>query len=138
MISSAAVRRIMLGESMAVLEWPEDVRPASLTGDQKVIPKPFVSPSMAHRRQHAFPVPAGSVPLTFNNLTDEKSRRIDALVVFTRWRKYGRVKVRDWGEVAEHLLERQLLMALIRPEPSFRVRAGHVNGGAQTGRLFHC
>ncbi len=27
---------------MAVLEWPEDVCPASLTGDQKVIPKPFV------------------------------------------------------------------------------------------------
>lgn len=61
--------------------------------------------------------------LTFNNLTDEKSRRIDALVASLDG-EYGRVKVRDWGEVVEHLLERLLLMALIRPEPRSRVRAG--------------
>lgn len=34
--------------------------------------------------------------LTFNNLTDDKSRRIDALVAELDG-EYGRVKIRDWG-----------------------------------------
>lgn len=81
---------------MAVLEWPEDVCPASLTWRPESNTKTFRSPFNGSSQTARFPGTRWVCSLTFNNLTDEKSRRIDALVASLDG-EYGRVKVRDWG-----------------------------------------
>lgn len=108
---------------MAALEWPEDVFPASLTWRPESNTKTFRSPFNGSSQTARFPGTRWVCSLTFNNLTDEKSRRIDALVASLDG-EYGRVKVRDWGEVAERQRACPLLMALIRQGPRFKVRDG--------------
>lgn len=81
---------------MAVLEWPADVCPASLTWRPESNTKTFRSPFNGASQTVRFPGTRWICSLTFNNLTDEKSRRIDALVASLDG-EYGRVKIRDWG-----------------------------------------
>ena len=81
---------------MAALEWPEDVCPASLTWWPESNTKTFRSPFNGASQTVRFPGTRWICSLTFNNLTDDKSRRIDALVADLDG-EYGRVKIRDWG-----------------------------------------
>ncbi|MEZ7798543.1 hypothetical protein ABUS55_18495 [Citrobacter pasteurii] len=81
---------------MAVLEWPADVCPASLTWRPESNTKTFRSPFNGASQTVRFPGTRWLCSLTFSNLSDEKSRRIDALVAELDG-EYGRVKVRDWG-----------------------------------------
>lgn len=81
---------------MAALEWPADVCPSSLTWRPESNTKTFRSPFNGASQTVRFPGTRWICSLTFNNLTDEKSRRIDALVADLDG-EYGRVKIRDWG-----------------------------------------
>lgn len=81
---------------MAVLEWPQDVCPASLTWRPESNSKTFRSPFNGASQTVRFPGTRWLCSLTFTNLTDDKSRRIDALVAALDG-EYGRVKIRDWG-----------------------------------------
>lgn len=81
---------------MAALEWPDDVCPASLTWRPESNTKTFRSPFNGASQTVRFPGTRWICSLTFNNLTDDKSRRIDALVAELDG-EYGRVKIRDWG-----------------------------------------
>ncbi|MDW3570960.1 hypothetical protein N4235_08520 [Enterobacter asburiae] len=81
---------------MAALEWPEDVCPASLTWRPESNTKTFRSPFNGASQTVRFPGTRWICSLTFSNLTDDKSRRIDALVADLDG-EYGRVKIRDWG-----------------------------------------
>ena len=81
---------------MAALEWPDDVCPASLTWRPESNTKTFRSPFNGASQTVRFPGTRWICSLTFNNLTDDKSRRIDALVAELDG-GYGRVKIRDWG-----------------------------------------
>ncbi|MDQ2324992.1 hypothetical protein RBI98_09365 [Citrobacter koseri] len=81
---------------MAALEWPEDVCPASLTWRSESNTKTFRSPFNGASQTVRFPGTRWMCSLTFNNLSDEKSRRIDSLVAELDG-EYGRVKIRDWG-----------------------------------------
>jgi hypothetical protein len=81
---------------MAVLEWPQDVYPASLQWRAQSNTKTFRSPFNGASQTVRFPGTRWLCSLTFSNLTDEKSRRIDALVAVLDG-EYGRVKIRDWG-----------------------------------------
>ncbi|NIG74666.1 hypothetical protein F3J34_13810 [Klebsiella sp. Ap-873] len=81
---------------MAVLEWPQDVCPASLTWRPESNSKTFRSPFNGASQTVRFPGTRWLCSLTFTNLTDDKSRRIDALVAELDG-EYGRVKIRDWG-----------------------------------------
>jgi hypothetical protein len=63
---------------MAVLEWPADVCPASLTWRPESNTKTFRFNGASQTVR--FPGTRWICSLTFNNLTDDKSRRIDALV----------------------------------------------------------
>lgn len=81
---------------MAVLEWPQDVCPASLTWRPDSNSKTFRSPFNGASQTVRFPGTRWLCSLTFTNLTDDKSRRIDALVAALDG-EYGRVKIRDWG-----------------------------------------
>jgi hypothetical protein len=81
---------------MAVLEWPQDVCPASLTWRPESNSKTFRSPFNGASQTVRFPGTRWLCSLTFTNLTDDKSRRIDALVAALEG-EYGRVKIRDWG-----------------------------------------
>ncbi|WP_445336251.1 hypothetical protein ACSR9E_07225 [Citrobacter koseri] len=104
---------------MAALEWPEDVCPASLTWRPESNTKTFRSPFNGASQTVRFPGTRWVCSLTFNNLSDEKSRRIDALVAELDG-EYGRVKIRDWGR-------------------SGRTPAGSplVDGANQTGTELH-
>ncbi|WP_312627831.1 hypothetical protein [Scandinavium sp.] len=81
---------------MAALEWPADVCPASLTWRPESNTKTFRSPFNGASQTVRFPGTRWLCSLTFSNLSDEKSRRIDALVAELDG-EYGRVKIRDWG-----------------------------------------
>lgn len=81
---------------MAVLEWPEDVCPSTLTWRPESNTKTFRSPFNGASQTVRFPGTRWLCTLTFSNLKDEKSRRIDALVASLDG-EYGRVKIRDWG-----------------------------------------
>lgn len=81
---------------MAALEWPEDVCPASLTWRPESNTKTFRSPFNGASQTVRFPGTRWVCSLTFNNLSDEKARRIDSLVAELDG-EYGRVKIRDWG-----------------------------------------
>lgn len=81
---------------MAVLEWPQDVCPASLTWRPESNSKTFRSPFNGASQTVRFPGTRWLCSLTFTNLTDDKSRRIDALVAALDG-EFGRVKIRDWG-----------------------------------------
>ncbi|EOH6333378.1 hypothetical protein [Citrobacter koseri] len=104
---------------MAALEWPEDVCPASLTWRPESNTKTFRSPFNGASQTVRFPGTRWVCSLTFNNLSDEKSRRIDSLVAELDG-EYGRVKIRDWGR-------------------SGRTPAGSplVDGANQTGTELH-
>ena len=80
---------------MAVLEWPHDVCPASLTWRPESNSKTFRSPFNGASQTVRFPGTRWLCSLTFTNLSDDKSRRIDALVAALDG-EYGRVKIRDW------------------------------------------
>jgi len=81
---------------MVSLEWPADVEPSSLTWRPESNTKTFRSPFNGASQTVRFPGTRWVCSLTFNNLTDDKSRRIDALVASLDG-EYGRVKIRDWG-----------------------------------------
>ena len=81
---------------MAVLEWPQNVCPASLTWRVESNTKTFRSPFNGASQTVRFPGTRWLCSLTFTNLTDEKSRRLDALIAELDG-EYGRVKIRDWG-----------------------------------------
>ena len=81
---------------MAALEWPADVCPSSLTWRPESNTKTFRSPFNGASQTVRFPGARWICSLTFNNLTDDKSRRLDALVADLDG-EYGRVKIRDWG-----------------------------------------
>lgn len=81
---------------MAALEWPSDVCPSALTWRPESNSKTFRSPFNGASQTVRFPGTRWVCSLTFNNLTDEKSRRIDALVAALDG-EYGRVKIWDWG-----------------------------------------
>ncbi len=81
---------------MAVLEWPADVCPASLSWRPESNSKTFRSPFNGASQTVRFPGTRWVCSLTFNNLSDDKSRRIDALIAALDG-EYGRVKIRDWG-----------------------------------------
>ncbi|BFT80942.1 hypothetical protein [Enterobacter pseudoroggenkampii] len=81
---------------MVPLEWPADVEPSSLTWRPESNTKTFRSPFNGASQTVRFPGTRWICSLTFNNLTDDKSRRIDALVADLDG-EYGRVKIRDWG-----------------------------------------
>ena len=81
---------------MAVLEWPADICPASLTWRAESNTKTFRSPFNGASQTVRFPGTRWICSLTFNNLTDDKSRRIDSLVASLDG-EYGRVKFHDWG-----------------------------------------
>lgn len=81
---------------MAVLEWPVDVCPASLSWRPESNSKTFRSPFNGASQTVRFPGTRWVCSLTFNNLSDDKSRRIDALVAELDG-EFGRVKIRDWG-----------------------------------------
>lgn len=81
---------------MAALEWPADVCPSALTWRPESNSKTFRSPFNGASQTVRFPGTRWVCSLTFNNLTDEKSRRIDAIVAALDG-EYGRVKIRDWG-----------------------------------------
>jgi len=81
---------------MAALEWPADVCPASLIWRPESNTKTFRSPFNGASQTVRFPGTRWTCSLTFSNLTDDKSRRIDALVADLDG-EYGRVKIRDWG-----------------------------------------
>lgn len=104
---------------MAALKWPEDVCPASLTWRPESNTKTFRSPFNGASQTVRFPGTRWVCSLTFNNLSDEKSRRIDSLVAELDG-EYGRVKIRDWGR-------------------SGRTPAGSplVDGANQTGTELH-
>ncbi|WOI99672.1 hypothetical protein [Citrobacter koseri] len=104
---------------MAALEWPEDVCPASLTWRPESNTKTFRSPFNGASQTVRFPGTRWVCSLTFNNLSDEKARRIDSLVAELDG-EYGRVKIRDWGR-------------------SGRTPAGSplVDGANQTGTELH-
>lgn len=104
---------------MAALEWPEDVCPAALTWRPESNTKTFRSPFNGASQTVRFPGTRWVCSLTFNNLSDEKARRIDSLVAELDG-EYGRVKIRDWGR-------------------SGRTPAGSplVDGANQTGTELH-
>ncbi|HAT3927576.1 TPA: hypothetical protein I9Y42_001186 [Citrobacter koseri] len=104
---------------MAALEWPEDVCPASLTWRPESNTKTFRSPFNGASQTVRFPGTRWVCSLTFNNLSDEKARRIDSLVAELDG-EYGRVKIWDWGR-------------------SGRTPAGSplVDGANQTGTELH-
>lgn len=81
---------------MAVLEWPQNVCPAALTWRAESNTKTFRSPFNGASQTVRFPGTRWLCSLTFTNLTDEKSRRIDVLLASLDG-EYGRVKIRDWG-----------------------------------------
>lgn len=81
---------------MALLEWPQDACPASLTWRPESNSKTFRSPFNGASQTVRFPGTRWLCSLTFTNLPDDKSRRIDALVAALDG-EYGRVKIRDWG-----------------------------------------
>lgn len=81
---------------MAVLEWPADICPSSLTWRPESNSKTFRSPFNGASQTVRFPGTRWVCALTFNNLSDDKSRRIDALIASLDG-EYGRVKIRDWG-----------------------------------------
>lgn len=81
---------------MAVLEWPEGVCPASLSWHPESNTKTFRSPFNGASQTVRFPGTRWVCSLTFTNLTDDKSRRLDALIASLDG-EYGRVKIRDWG-----------------------------------------
>lgn len=80
---------------MAV-EWPADVCPAALTWRPESNTKTFRSPFNGASQTVRYPGTRWVCSLTLTNLTDEKSRRIDALIASLDG-EYGRVKIRDWG-----------------------------------------
>lgn len=80
---------------MAV-EWPADVCPAALTWRPESNTKTFRSPFNGASQTVRFPGTRWVCSLTLTNLTDEKSRRVDALIASLDG-EYGRVKIRDWG-----------------------------------------
>lgn len=81
---------------MAVLEWPADICPSSLTWRPESNAKTFRSPFNGASQTVRFPGTRWVCALTFNNLSDDKSRRLDALIASLDG-EYGRVKIRDWG-----------------------------------------
>lgn len=85
---------------MAALEWPDEVCPASLTWRPESNTKTFRSPFNGASQTVRFPGTRWVCSLTFNNLSDEKSRRIDALIAELDG-EYGRVKIHDWGREEE-------------------------------------
>ncbi|MDZ7322032.1 hypothetical protein N4G41_10345 [Kosakonia sacchari] len=80
---------------MAV-EWPADVCPAALTWRPESNTKTFRSPFNGASQTVRYPGTRWVCSLTLTNLTDEKSRRVDALIASLDG-EYGRVKIRDWG-----------------------------------------
>lgn len=80
---------------MAV-EWPTDVCPAALTWRPESNTKTFRSPFNGASQTVRYPGTRWVCSLTLTNLTDEKSRRVDALIASLDG-EYGRVKIRDWG-----------------------------------------
>lgn len=81
---------------MDVLEWPQDVCPASLTWKPESNSKTFRSPFNGASQTVRHPGTRWLCSLTFNNLDDDKSRRLDALISDLDG-EWGRVKIRDWG-----------------------------------------
>ncbi|HHR4111060.1 TPA: hypothetical protein ACS50H_003287 [Salmonella enterica] len=81
---------------MAALEWPEDVCPASLTWRPESNTKTFRSPFNGASQTVRYPGTRWVCSLTFNNLSDDKSRRLDSLIAELDG-EYGRVKINDWG-----------------------------------------
>ncbi|MEF7904243.1 hypothetical protein U9396_04810 [Escherichia coli] len=81
---------------MAALEWPEDVCPASLTWRPESNTKTFRSPFNGASQTVRYPGTRWVCSLTFNNLSDDKSRRLDSLIAELDG-EYGRVKIHDWG-----------------------------------------
>ncbi|KID05295.1 phage protein [Hafnia alvei] len=79
-----------------IFEWPADICPTSLTWRPESNTKTFRSPFNGSSQTVRFPGTRWVCSLTLNNLTDERSRRIDALVAALDG-EYGRVKIRDWG-----------------------------------------
>lgn len=79
-----------------IFEWPADICPTSLTWRPESNTKTFRSPFNGSSQTVRFPGTRWVCSLTLNNLTDEKSRRIDALVAALDG-EYGRVKIHDWG-----------------------------------------
>lgn len=81
---------------MTVLEWPEDVCPSSLTWRPESNTKTFRSPFNGSSQTVRFPGTRWVCSLTLNNLSDDKSRRIDTLIADLDG-EYGQVKIHDWG-----------------------------------------
>jgi len=81
---------------MAALEWPADICPSSLTWRPESNAKTFRSPFNGSSQTVRFPGTRWVCSLTFNNLSDDKSRRLDALIASLDG-EFGRVKIRDWG-----------------------------------------
>ena len=81
---------------MSILEWPQDVCPASLTWKPESNSKTFRSPFTGASQTVRHPGTRWLCSLIFNNLDDDKSRRLDALISDLDG-EWGRVKIRDWG-----------------------------------------
>lgn len=91
-----------------IFEWPADICPTSLTWRPESNTKTFRSPFNGSSQTVRFPGTRWVCSLTLNNLTDERSRRIDALVAALDG-EYGRVKIRDWGRAGRPPLGKPLV-----------------------------
>lgn len=122
---------------MAALEWPNDICPASLTWRPESNTKTFRSPFNGVSQTVRFPGTRWVCSLTFNNLSDEKSRRIDALIAELDG-EYGRVKIHDWGRGGSTGRCTGCEWCQSDGDTIADARMDSWRNGFETRRLYHC
>lgn len=83
---------------MATLEWPYDLRPATLNWDLKSNGTIFQSPFNGATQTIRYPGSAWVAEMTFSALDDFEAREMEALL-FQLDGYAGRVKLRDYGRI---------------------------------------
>ena len=80
---------------MSILEWPKEVIPTQENWQLLSNSKTFTSPFNGSSQTVRFPGSRWRCELTFNNLNEEKSRQLEALVALLDGMS-GRVKIASW------------------------------------------
>lgn len=80
---------------MSILEWPKEVIPTQENWQLLSNSKTFTSPFNGSSQTVRFPGSRWRCELTFNNLNEEKSRQLEALVASLDGMS-GRVKIASW------------------------------------------
>lgn len=81
---------------MEILNWPEDVCPTNEDWQLLSNSKTFTSPFTGSTQTARFPGSRWRCDLTFNNLTESKNRKLEALVAALDGVS-GRVRISAWG-----------------------------------------